>query len=398
MNKNDINKKYLNILKHAVLVILFCTALYFENAGQQRLIILIAVFLIILLNNIFKPIIKENNIFFWSFLLDILLVYILENNSRLLINYFLHSFYIIIIIEACFNLELSKGIIVGIITIFVSMIKYAFLIYYKFNLSSFSQMAFFLMVNILIMVTATFAQYNKREKDKKDILYKELLDAHKKLKEYNDELNRLSVMEERNRIARDIHDTLGHNMTALIMQLQMMEHYIDKDVVKSEELLENSIKTSRNSLIEIRKVVETLRGREALALPYDINNLIKEFSEKTGAFIELKCNGDASSATFDIVNNVLYHIIQESLTNAIRHGNATKIDVLLNYEEDAIKFNIKDNGDGAANVNINEGYGLKGIRERVQSFKGVVEYGSDNGFYINGIIYLEGKNDKIIVS
>ena len=81
------------------------------------------------------------------------------------------------------------------------------------------------MVNVLILVVTGFAQYNKEERERKDILYKELLDAHKKLKQYADEVNRLSVVDERNRIARDIHDTLGHNMTALIMQLQMWTSY-----------------------------------------------------------------------------------------------------------------------------------------------------------------------------
>ena len=80
-------------------------------------------------------------------------------------------------------------------------------------------MFFFLMVNILILIIAAFARKTKEEKEKKDILYRELLDTHKKLKEYTDELNRLSVIEERTKIARDIHDTLGHNITALIMQL-----------------------------------------------------------------------------------------------------------------------------------------------------------------------------------
>ncbi|MDD4088959.1 MAG: histidine kinase, partial [Tissierellia bacterium] len=208
------NKNLIFVLKILILIILFLSALYFENAHQQRLMVLIVIFVLFLVNNTAKYFLKAQNKLFILFLVDIALIYILETNSRLLINYFFHSFYIIIFLEASLLLPLKKGITIGIITVIISMIKYAYLIYYKFNLSNVSQMVFFLMVNILILVIATFAQHTKEEKEKKDILYRELLDTHKQLKEYTDELNRLSVIEERNRIARDIHDTLGHNMTA----------------------------------------------------------------------------------------------------------------------------------------------------------------------------------------
>ena len=202
-----------------IFILLFLSALYFENAQQQRLILLFIIFILFLVGNIAKYYIKTQNKLFILFLIDTALIYIIESNSRLLINYFFHSFYMIIFLEASLTLQLKKGIAIGIITVIISMIKYVYLIYYKFNLSNVSQMFFFLMVNILILIIAAFARKTKEEKEKKDILYRELLDTHKKLKEYTDELNRLSVIEERTKIARDIHDTLGHNMTALIMQL-----------------------------------------------------------------------------------------------------------------------------------------------------------------------------------
>ena len=213
------NKKLLYIIKMIIFILLFLSALYFENAQQQRLILLFIIFILFLVGNIAKYYIKTQNKLFILFLIDTALIYIIESNSRLLINYFFHSFYMIIFLEASLTLQLKKGIAIGIITVIISMIKYVYLIYYKFNLSNVSQMFFFLMVNILILIIAAFARKTKEEKEKKDILYRELLDTHKKLKEYTDELNRLSVIEERTKIARDIHDTLGHNMTALIMQL-----------------------------------------------------------------------------------------------------------------------------------------------------------------------------------
>lgn len=383
-----LNKKktYPYILKFVILTILFIAALYFESAQQQRLFVLIVVFLLFTANSIIKYFInKESKFYCILFIIDLLLIYFLELNSRLLINYFLHSFYIIVLLEASVTLEIKNGIIIGSTAIIVSMIKFAYLIYFKFNISSISQMIFFLIINILVLTVALFAQHNKQEREKKDILYKELLDAHKKLKEYTVEVKRLSIVEERNRIARDIHDNLGHNMTALIMQLQMAEHYIKTDSPKSQELLINSIKTAKDSLSGIREVVETLRETRAIpATDKAIKALAEEFSVKTGIETELNINGK-------IINNqqaseAIYHILQECLTNAVRHGDATKIWLELDYKNDSVTFNIKDNGTGAEN--LTEGYGMKGIRERVNDFNGSVEFKSENGFVIEGFILL----------
>jgi signal transduction histidine kinase len=378
------NKKLLYTIKITVLLILFFSSLYFENAHQQRLIMLIIIFILFLACNTAKYYIKSQNKLFLLFLIDIALIYGLESNSRLLINYFFHSFYVIIFLEASLTLQLKKGITIGVITLIISMIKYAYLIYYKFNLSNVSQMLFFLMVNMLILIIAAFAQHSKEEKEKKDILYRELLDTHKKLKEYTDELNRLSVIEERNRIARDIHDTLGHNMTALIMQLQMAEHYAKTNVEKSTEVLNNSLKTARDSLSAIREVVETLRGKESFSEKIKIKTLIDEFSEKTGAEIDLKISGEITDD--NPANSAIYHILQEGMTNAIRHGNASKIRINLTYSKEYIKFNIKDNGAGA--LAMVEGFGMRGMRERVESFGGKIEFKTQEGFIIDGIINL----------
>ena len=386
-------RRLFNIIKTILLTILFCTAVYFENAQQQRLYVLVGIFALYLAAGFGRGMIsRDSALYHLSFIVDILLVYALEYNSRLLINYFFHSFYVVILLESSILLGLRRGIAIGAAVVLVSLIKYIYLIYYKFNLSNVSQLAFFLMVNVLILVIAGFAQHNKEEKERKDILYKELLDAHRQLKQYTDEVNRLTVVEERNRIARDIHDSLGHNMTALIMQLQMAEHLLKEDVPKTEGLLANSVRTAKDSLAGIREVVETLRGAgTALAPAESIKKMVSEFSVKTGVEIGLDINGE--TAMQDSAANVaLYRIIQEAITNAVRHGKATRIAVSLDCFGDSITFCVKDNGSGAETVK--EGYGLKGIRERAEAFGGKVEFGAGDGFYIKGTLYLEVKNDK----
>lgn len=380
-------QKIFNIIKAILLSILFCTAIYFENAQQQRLFVLAAVFVIYMAVGFARGLASFNSDWYYmSFIIDIVLVFILEFNSRLLINYFFHSFYIVILLEAALTLSFKRGIIIGAASVLTSLIKYVYLIYYKLNLSNVSQLAFFLMVNCMILVFAGFAQRNKEEKEKTDILYKELLDAHRQLKQYTDEVNRLGVVEERNRIARDLHDTLGHNMTALIMQLQMAEHLLKEDPPKAESLLNDSTRTAKDSLAGIREVVQTLRGSGTALTPAEsIRRLVDEFSAKTGVDIQLDIQGD--KAIRDSAANIaVYHIVQEAITNAVRHGKAGRISIGLHYSVDSISFIVRDNGTGAEAVK--EGYGLKGIRERAEAFRGKVEFGTGDGFYIKGILYM----------
>lgn len=386
------DKRLLYLLKLIVSVFLFLGALYFENPQQIRLYILVVVFLLYLTTGFVKAFLKkENKLYIIFFILDIAFIYIMEYNSRLLINYFFHSFYIIVLLEASLTLGFKNGILIGIFTLSVSMIKYVYLIYYKFNYSNVSQLSFFLMVNILIIVITGFAQHNKEEKEKKDKLYKELLDANRQLKLYTQEIKRLSIVEERNRIARDIHDTLGHKMTALIMQLQMAEHLIKDDSNQAEKLIVDAVKTGKDTMIGIRGVVETLRITDNTNFSFkNIENLANKFSEKTGIDIKLQINNEHTIKDSN-ANHTIYRILQETMTNAVRHGKATKININLNYSIKSISFFIKDNGVGAEK--ITEGYGIKGIRERVGLYNGNVEFGSDDGFFIRGILYLEVNND-----
>lgn len=394
--------KLLYLLKAVLSTVLFSLAVYFENAQQQRLILLVLIFAGFLAGGILRFFLnRQRLIFYLTFYWDILMIFLLEQNSRLLINYFFHSLYIIVLLEGALCLNMRKGIGFGAAAVFVSLVKYGYLIYYKFNLASVSQMAFFLLVNVLILVIAGFAQHNREERLKKDLLYRELLNTHKKLKQSTDEVNRLSVVAERNRIAREIHDSLGHNMTALIMQLQMTEHLLGEDEKRAEELLKSAADTARNSLAEIREVVETLRGEEKTGLSSGaLRDMIREFSEKTGVTIKLELesgsglqeSGNTPESYQTTADMALYRIVQESLTNAVRHGNATEITARICYSEKEIRFWIRDNGSGAEA--IAEGFGLKGIRERAEAFGGTVTVLSDQGFTLSGNLHLEDGNDK----
>ncbi|WP_427338348.1 sensor histidine kinase [Caloranaerobacter sp. DY30410] len=382
---SDKSFKVFMLVKILVLLPIFYTAVYFENTFGKRFYTLILIFIAyIILGVIRRKLCNKYFTLFMSFFIDILLIFLLEHNSRFLINYFLHSFYIVIILEASLTLKRDKSLIISIVAVLVSLIKSIMLIYYKSNLANISEMAFFALINILTLIVTNFAQYNKEEKEKKELLYKELLKAHKKLKEYSDRVERLTIIEERNRIARDIHDTLGHKMTVLIMQLEMSSYMIDENIEKAKQLIEDAKKQAREGLLSIREVVETLRINDNIPQGIDfIKQMTDEFSKKTGTDVELKIKGNQIKIPSN-VNTVLYRIVQESLTNAVRHGKASKVDIEIIFKGKSVNFCIKDNGIGADN--IKEGYGLKGIRERVEHFNGKVKFESRGGFEVKGYL------------
>lgn len=377
-----------HLMKILVMSLIFSGAVIFENAQGERFHIILTVFVVYLLIGIIRnSLFKDKKLYKYTFLIDIALIYFLEHQSRYLISYFYHSFYIAIIIEAAFMLKRKESLYVGVLTVIVSLVKYFMLLYYKYSIGNLSQIVFFIIMNVLILGVISFAKYYKEEKEKKDELYTELLKTHTKLKEYSNRVKGLVAIEERNKIARDIHDTLGHSMTGVIMQIEMADHMIGKDDDSASELLSNAKYSAREGLQKIREIVETLEPNKNISKGIEsIKVLINKFKEVTRVDISLKIKGRVVR-TSETVNTVLYRVIQESLTNSIRHGHANKIEVNIKYLEHNIDFIIKDNGNGADK--IYKGFGLKGIVNRIESIGGKVYFKSEDGFIVEGRLPVE---------
>lgn len=391
---NDKKKNLFNVLKILLVAIILWAALKFENANNMRLIILIGTSLLYIVVGIIRSyFIKRSSVYLLLFLFDVTIVFLLEYNSKYMINYFLHSLYLLILLETALMLNRKKGIIIGIITVAASLVKYLILIYYKSNFSNISQMAFFTLINVFVLVTINFAQYHKEEKEKKEELYTELLSTHKSLKEYSEKNKKLMIVEERNRIARDIHDTLGHNMTAFIMELEIISRLIDTDAKNTKEMMKKIKQSAREGLVQIREILEALEPNEKLVLGVQsIKELADEFSNRTGVKIQFKTKGDIVK-TSPIINISLYRVVQEALTNAIRHGAANIIDIDIEYKAGSIDFRIANNG--KCHPIASEGLGIKGMKERVHSLNGEIQFVVDEVFTIKGFIPLEvDKNDK----
>lgn len=179
---------------------------------------------------------------------------------------------------------------------------------------------------------------------------------------------------ERNHISRELHDILGHNLTNLIMQLEMIDRYIDKDVDEAKDILKTCKKDARKNLSEVRKIVKDISDKNK---SIDIEKTINSFKEKSDFEIYLNNKDNI------LKNYTINRIIQEGLTNIYKHSKASKVFIDLFKKENEIYFKISDNGNLKE---FNKGFGLRNIEKRVQSNEGSVNFFINNGFNIEGKI------------
>ena len=201
---------------------------------------------------------------------------------------------------------------------------------------------------------------------------------------------RLAEISERNRIAREIHDSVGHRIAGILIQLQASNKLRKTDLQKSNDILEKSIQALSDSLTLLRDTVHRLKPRENIGLGY-IREIIDNFKFCP---VEFKHFGDFNTIESNHVE-ILATNIKEALTNASKHSGATKVVINITINDNLIHLLIKDNGKGCSR--IHEGLGLSGIRERMTNAGGSVSISGENGFIIVCIIPL-GKGVKVFES
>jgi len=215
----------------------------------------------------------------------------------------------------------------------------------------------------------------------------DLENAYYKLIEANKELEQLAAEEERTRIARELHDTLAHNLTAIIVSLEAGKKLIEKEPHKAVAKLEKSQEQARRGLDEVRMTVKTLRSHEPEKMDFSaaVKSLARDYSSSNTEIL-FELDDDLYLPHF--FEPTLYRIIQESITNSIRHGQASEVKIRLHRQGDNLLLEVEDDGHGC--TNISEGYGLRGIRERAAEIEGKVSFKNNptGGFLVS--LTLEG--------
>lgn len=206
------------------------------------------------------------------------------------------------------------------------------------------------------------------------------------------ELSETAVFQERNRIARDIHDNAGHSMTAVIMQTEAAKLLIDTNPEAAKAKIISANIQAKSALEQMRESVHLLAGREG-AQP--VKQEIAEVLAQTMDGTDLTIRSDISDVELSFERrHFIINSLKECLANGIRHGGATAFYVEFGQDGENVILTVSDNGCGLP-ADFKEGFGLKGIREKALSFGGklLVESEEDDGCEVK-IIIKNGDEDK----
>jgi signal transduction histidine kinase len=371
------------IAKTVVLIILFLLALSFEDAATERLTALVSIFTVLLAWGFIRYGFSNKA---YLFTVDILLVLLLEYHSKFLINYFFHSMYIVLVLEAGVILARTQGNIVNLAISVAALGKFFWSLAFQVNARTISELLFNLFALAFLMTLTNYSRLQKEEKQTNLLLYQELLAAHQTLKHYSQRVEETSMLEERTRIAREIHDTIGHDLTSLIIQLEVLKTTLEQHTLPSQihRQLEQLLASARQGLKDTRQAVNALKGNE-----YDgisgIKKLVNQFNPGNYVQVHLETNeiNLAPEESF-----ILYRAIQEGLTNSLRHGKATQVYITIKLEAGRLCWQINDNGSGAIQE-PHAGFGLTNMRQRMEELGGGLQVEKLHPFTLVGSFPLQ---------
>lgn len=207
--------------------------------------------------------------------------------------------------------------------------------------------------------------------------------AQKRLQQYSSRVEELTQMEERQRISTEIHDTIGHRLTALLMQVEATLKLMMSDKAEGIKMLDSVSSHLREIIDILRNTVRNMKPKEYKGI-ISLQEIIDEFVETTGVKVSYEIYG----IPFKIVpisELTLCKNLQEALTNSVRHGKAKNISVSLTYDDKKVVLKVKDDGAPTAK-NIVKGMGLLAMEERIGLIGGTITYSCDKGFEVTSTI------------
>ncbi|QOR66609.1 sensor histidine kinase [Cytobacillus suaedae] len=198
------------------------------------------------------------------------------------------------------------------------------------------------------------------------------------LEQYAKQVEVVTLLEERNRLSRELHDTVGHTLTSVIMGLDAVSYLIKEEPEEAINNINQLRKVSRKGLEEIRNQIHHIAPPdEGGTLSTQLKQIASEFSLNTGTQIQFEMVGKDTRVS-QTISLTLIRCLQESLTNAKRHGGASLIEIRFMIEQEQLILTIEDNGRGMKNTEF--GFGLTAMRERIESYQGELTIdSSENG-------------------
>ena len=244
-------------------------------------------------------------------------------------------------------------------------------------------------VGTAIAFVAVFAQLRLKEqqaRERAERLTAELEQANAQLAAYATQAEELAMTQERNRLAREIHDSLGHVLTTVNVQIEAARVVMGSDPARALDAMIKAQELTQKGLARVRESVAALRESPVRNRPLHeaIASLVRE-TQSSGIITEFEVVGDTRALEHKVAL-ALYRAAQEGLTNVRRHARASRVDVRLDFQPAEVRLQVRDNGVGAADTG--GGFGLLGIRERVQLLGGRLEIstGVGKGFRLTAFV------------
>ncbi|TSI11039.1 sensor histidine kinase [Lysinibacillus sp. BW-2-10] len=243
-----------------------------------------------------------------------------------------------------------------------------------------SMFSFFLQyVDVLLFfgIGLGFNVITKSQKRYKKLLYEnmkqyELIQQQNKaLEHYASQVEKYALLEERNRMARDLHDSIGHHFTSITMGLDAISYMIKVDSKMAEEKIANLADVAREGLTEVRRTIHQIASSdEETPLLKQLETVVSGFGEYTNTMSSFKSAGQEPIIPPHKKLAVI-RFVQECLTNAKRHGNATLIKVEVHFKEEFMQIIVENNGKKIDNLQF--GFGLSSMKNRLEELNGSLE-------------------------
>jgi signal transduction histidine kinase len=195
-----------------------------------------------------------------------------------------------------------------------------------------------------------------------------LAEANRKLAQYAAATEQLAVSQERNRLARELHDTLAHSLSGATVQLEAVQALWEVKPQEARQMLDRALEATQSGLTEARRALQSLRASplDDLGLALAISDMAKSTAARSNLRLELEAQNHVENLSPE-VEQCVYRIAQEAVANVARHAEATSLRVSLRHDSKALTLTIADDGHGFDPYQVNDArYGLKGLRERAE--------------------------------
>jgi signal transduction histidine kinase len=207
---------------------------------------------------------------------------------------------------------------------------------------------------------------------------------------------RVAVAEERGRIARELHDVVAHAVSVMVLQVGAVRHRMPETDTEDRETLKNVEQAGRTALAEMRRLLNAMRqdGDELELLPHpgldNLDSLVDDV-RAAGLPVRLQIRGEPFALPPGLDLSA-YRILQEGLTNALKHARASQAEVDVHFSDTELRLEVRDDGTGGPSTDAGLGHGLVGIRERVKIFGGDMTAGASRagGFVLCARFPLDG--------